>query len=105
MSVLIKMEMPKDERHHKALLIFEPDGTGKCIVEYSESYSDRHIKTFEAIEIPTPHGRLIDASVLWRLLYDYVDSIGMPDMMHFDKIMEKAFSNTPTIIPAEESET
>lgn len=51
-----------------------------------------------------PHGRLIDASAIWNLLYDYADSIGMPDMMRFDKIMEAAFSNAPTIIEAEEGE-
>lgn len=64
MSVLIKgMKMPQDGRRHKALVIFEPDGTCKIVCEYSESYSERHIKTFEAIELP-PNGRLIDADAL-----------------------------------------
>ncbi len=93
MSVLIKgMSTPKDGRRHKALVIFEPDGTCKIVCEYSESYSERHIKTFEAIELP-PHGRLIDADELIVMEYGGI------------KFVPKEFiDNAPTIIPAEEDE-
>lgn len=93
MSILIKdMEMPKDEG--VALYIY-PDGRAKLWRPHALVGHE-----FEAIPVPT-HGRLIDASVIWNLLYDYADSIGLPNMMHFDKIMEAAFSSAPTIIPAE----
>lgn len=100
MSVLIKgMKMPQDGRRHKALVIFEPDGTCKIVCEYSESYSERHIKTFEAIELP-PHGRLIDADAMqmewFNLNFDRKITDGTLAYWNFQ------LSKMPIIIPAEE---
>lgn len=124
MSVLIKgMEMPQDGRRHKALVIFEPDGTCKIVCEYSESYSERHIKTFEAIELP-PHGRLIDAdemvasvkrqTEIMREIAKEVDKLKPianskelddVDLTDVAEIIEKGFlqeiANAPTILEAE----
>ena len=94
---LPNMEMLKDGRRHKALLIFEPDGTGKCIVEYSESYSDRHIKTFEAIEIHTPHGRLIDADELIKFFPDKGEG-----SWTYNIVVSGIIRDAPTVIPEEE---
>lgn len=53
MSILIKgVEMPKG--HKASVLTLLPDG--RCIDEWGD--------VFEAVGVPTPHGRLIDADVL-----------------------------------------
>ena len=111
MSVLIKgMEMPQDGRRHKALVIFEPDGTCKIVIEYSESYSERHIKTFEAIELP-PHGRLIDADALAKSIKDQIELIKQFRNEELDRVAQiieagylQEIANAPTILEAEVEE-
>ncbi len=57
MSVLIKgMEMPKSNTMFTVTLKVRQDGTAEFI-----STSGKTVKSFPMIEIPTPHGRLIDA--------------------------------------------
>ena len=91
MGVYIQnMEMPKDGRQHRSLFCFEPDGTAKAIVEYSESYSERHVKTFQMIEVPE-HGRLIDADALIAA-HEQVCSWSMKFNLDL----------APTIIPADQ---
>lgn len=60
------------------------------------------------IEIPTPHGRLIDADALWDRMYKYSDNEGakMPFgdndfMIHKDSACE-LIEDAPTIIEAED---
>ena len=54
-------------------------------------------------ELP-PHGRLVDADALKRSIYDYADAIGISNMFYFDEVIQSAFENAPTIIPASEEE-
>lgn len=97
MSVLIKgMKMPKDGCHH-TITIYS-DGTvaiGKA-------------NNYEAIEVPTPHGRLIDANAIQNEMY--CKSFETDDgRQKWDsglwiryKIFEEAIADVPTVIESEE---
>ena len=57
MSVLIKgMEMPKSNTMFTVTLRVRQDGTAEFI-----STSGKTVKSFPMIEVPTPHGDLIDS--------------------------------------------
>lgn len=94
MSILIKgMEMPKEQ----ALRIMLKNGqlfvdNGSCFAEY------------EAVEVPTPHGRLIDADEFRKVIE------ALPNCYNgFSDTYDKAciiglMDEHPTIIEAEEAE-
>ena len=57
MSILIKgMELPKERATYHALVNFYTEGVGSISVTV-----DNITTTYDMVEIPTPHGRLIDA--------------------------------------------
>lgn len=57
MSILIKgMEMPKSNTMFTVTLRVRQDGTAEFI-----STSGKTVKSFPMIEVPTPHGDLIDS--------------------------------------------
>lgn len=90
MAVLINMEMPKED----IMMILSPDGT--------VTFMDH--KTAEAVEVPEPHGRLIDADATLKLLQglgnrDYRREKGT--IMEAMKMLSYE-EYTPTIIPASE---
>lgn len=58
MGVYIDMEMPT--KKNGAVLIIYPDG--KCAFEDG--------KTYQAVPVPEPHGRLVDADALHKLFED-----------------------------------
>ena len=66
MSVLIKgMDMPKEGLYN--LSFVKSDGVTICLIE--ELYPDgggRLVEHKGVVEIPTPHGRLIDADALFE---------------------------------------
>lgn len=78
MSLLIKgMNMPKhaikngtDDTLYRSCVIVHPDGTAELILDstFADMFGFEHnLNRFPLVEIPTPHGRLIDA--------DDIDSI------------------------------
>lgn len=88
MSVLIKgMKMPKDEEVR--ILLF-PNGqvfidNGVYFLEYELEY--------EAVEVPTPHGRLIDADELevdteWSDYYDGYQSYSAMQIKYAPTVLE-----------------
>ena len=92
MSVLIKgMEMPKSNTMFTVTLRVRQDGTAEFI-----STSRKTVKSFPMIEVPTPHGRLIDADRLMKSFSYFEFSSDMGDAMEM-------LSNTPDIIEAEMS--
>ena len=99
MSILIQgMEMPKTCdycKFHEPFLDFAYCDLGEMDMEYKDIANCRH-PDCPLIEIPTPHGRLIDA-----------DEIEMPclETTADQKWMEIAIKSTPTVIEAEGSET
>ena len=67
MSILIKgMEMPKSNTMFTVTLRVRQDGTAEFI-----STSGKTVKSFPMIEVPTPHGRLIDENELLRHKYGF----------------------------------
>ena len=102
MSILIKcMEMPKEDNISHVILHIHSDGTcavtGK--VYETEGGVPVAVAAFEmygeAVEVPTPHGRLIDADELPKIAYEHMDDTALAGL-------ENAFERMPTIIEAEE---
>lgn len=93
MSVLIKgMNMPK-EGECQALIIHSD---GSISVNLNST-------NYRAVEVPTPHGRLIDADKLLEVLDKTqkefeADTFGN---LHIDYISDE-FNDAPTVIEAEE---
>lgn len=104
MSVLIKgMKMPKHaavdgekDTVYKCAVLAHPDNTVELVIDeiFATPYYNGHdIQRYPLIEIPTPHGRLIDADELKKdriKLYGTTDVVLMADI-----------ENAPTIIEAE----
>ena len=96
MSVLIKgMEMPKSNTMFTVTLRVRQDGTAEFI-----STSGKTVKSFPMIEVPTPHGRLIDADALMecRLEPNHYEELKDGYIPDYD------LDSAPTIIEAEVSE-
>lgn len=84
MSIILEgIDMPKEGEHILALI----KSDGKCSY-FEETTFSRIMKTTEAIQIPTPHGRLIDA--------DKIET----DMIY--AVIDNLKNDTPTILEAEE---
>jgi hypothetical protein len=75
MSLLIEgMDMPKhavrngtDDTMYRGCVLVHPDGTAELVVDFvfADQFNfDHNLKRFSLTEIPTPHGRLIDADRL-----------------------------------------
>ena len=106
MSILIKgMEMPK---HGEGVCLivtnFENCGSPVAMLVDRESILPKDF--YDAIEIPTPHGRLIDADELFCKIdgikgWDYGDE---SDMAISAAEALSAIDDSPTVIEAEVSE-
>lgn len=93
MSIIIKgIDMPKEGEHILALI----KNDGKCSY-FEETTLSRIMKTTEAIQIPTPHGRLIDAS---ELIKSYMKGTKTDIDDFYDTI--DIIDNAPTILESEE---
>lgn len=95
MSILIKgIEMPTAQQGYMTVRIYyegtcvRPNWQGDCTV----------IKGAEAVKIPTPHGRLIDADALDKR----IEEGGCCCTEEYAEWMGKCIDNAPTIIEAEE---
>jgi len=96
MSVLIKgMEMPK---HGGGVCLivanFESCGSPVAMLVDRESILPKDF--YDAIEIPTPHGRLIDADEIEKCVHEWYD-VG-------EYVFADTIRNADTIIEAEVSE-
>lgn len=92
MSILIKgMEMPTGER--PVHIEIHQDGT---VLQWKFNESDEIIGT--AVEVPTPHGRLIDADAIpyKKIMYDEET-----DEFYYG-VTKPYIDRMPTIIEAEE---
>ncbi len=96
MSILIKgMEMPPSD---KALIMAYKDGRFIWIdLESEKTYQ------YEAVEVPTPHGRLIDADDANSYAYDILETCHDMHPWEAAREMQKIFfRDAPTVIEAEE---
>lgn len=93
MSILINgMDMPEQGIHHGAIVITE---TVNCIIINGKPYN----KCFSISEIPTPHGRLIDAD---RLIVALKNSVHENPSFLAPLITISQIEQQPTIIETEE---
>lgn len=104
MSILIKgMEMPKHaavdgekDTVYKCAVLAHPDNTVELVIDeifVTPYYNGHDIQHYPLTEIPTPHGRLIDADELKK---DRINLYGTTDV-----VLMVDIENTPTIIEAE----
>lgn len=92
MSVLIKMDMPKEKA---VAVVIHPDGTAYT-AEMTAGVCTEYLADCTAIEVPA-HGRLIDADALKQNTYEIYDPMGIIEAVPVDDI-----DNAPTVIEAEE---
>ena len=109
MSVLIKgMKLPKraavdgeKDTVYRCAILAHPDNSVDLIIDtkFASAYDNGHnIQRYPITEIPTPHGRLIDADELIGYLNEWLsDSVAL---FGFTRII----NHQPTIIEAEVSE-
>lgn len=82
MSILIKgMEMPKHagvnedkDTVYRCIVIAHPDNSAELVIDtkFASPYDNGHnVKRCPLVEIPTPHGRLIDENELLRHKYGF----------------------------------
>ena len=104
MSVLIKgMEMPNipafREKDNKvafpAAVVLEKGKAPRLVVNYKIGYVDTNLKAYELVEVPTPHGRLIDADAFLKWLKEFHPN---------DVAIMSGIKNARTIVEAEVSE-
>jgi hypothetical protein len=95
MSILIKgMDMPEHGIHHGAIVISE---TGNHLVVNRKPYN----KCFSISEIPTHHGRLIDAD---RLITRLKNTTGIAHKLDYEMFRHilSVIEHQPTVIKEDE---
>ena len=109
MSILIKgMEMPKHagvnedkDTVYRCIVIAHPDNSAELVIdtEFASPYDNGHnVKRYPLVEVPTPHGRLIDADKLLESFREALD-----EDRHFVNFFALV-DDSPTVIEAEASE-
>lgn len=109
MSVLIKgMEMPLHATRngekgtiYQCAVVVHKDNTAELVVRRESAYpfancNEAHIDKYPLIEVPTPHGKLIDADEIEKCVHEWYD-VG-------EYVFADTIRNADTIIEAEVSE-
>lgn len=107
MSILIKgMEMPKHagvnedkDTVYRCIVIAHPDNSAELVIDtkFASPYDNGHnVKRCPLVEVPTPHGRLIDADEIEKCVHEWYD-VG-------EYVFADTIRNADTIIEAEVSE-
>ena len=121
MSAIIKgMKLPQHvavngekDTAYKCVILAHPDNSVELVIDtkFASAYDNGHnIQRYPITEIYTPHGRLIDADYLIKVLQETIDNY--PDNCNDGKIVEKLvvdvckqyIDHCLTIIEAEVSE-
>ena len=113
MSILIKgMEMPKHsaldgekDTFYKGAIAVHKDGTAEMVIFRESAHvfalcNKIHLDKFSLVEVPTPHGRLIDAEKLAVKIWTEGHFVTGNDC----EIAVDFTQSAPTIIEAEASE-
>lgn len=107
MSVVIKgMKLPKHaavngekDTAYKCVILAHPDNSVELVIDskFASPYDNGHnIQRYPIIEIPTPHGRLIDADELEKCVHEWYD-VG-------EYVFADTIRNADSIIEAEVSD-
>ena len=102
MSVLIKgLNMPKDdcEAYQEIIITNNYVGNGKIQMLAHDSNTNEFIG--EVVEVPTPHGRLIDAEALSSQFHK---DTGRLHLITTHGFVSECIEDAPTVIEAEEQE-
>ena len=92
MSLLIHgTKLPRSNTMTNAVIRVRQDGTAEIIIHY-----EHKSESFKLTEIPTPHGRLIDADEIEKCVHEWYD-VG-------EYVFADTIRNADTIIEAEVSE-
>lgn len=96
MSLLIHgTKLPRSNTMTNAVIRVRQDGTAEIIIHY-----EHKSESFKLTEIPTPHGRLIDADKLTKNMRNYYPSIDY--LCCSQHVVTKGdIDNAPTVIEAE----
>ena len=90
---------------YKCAVLAHPDNTVELVIdtEFASAYDNGHnIQRYLLTEIPTPHGRLIDADKLTKNMRNYYPSID--HLCCSQHVVTKGdIDNAPTVIEAEVS--
>ena len=118
MSLIIKgMKLPQHaaangekDTAYKCVILVHPDNSVELVIDikFASAYDNGHnIQRYLITEIPTPHGRLIDADALLESIktnfYEHFGNYDSGQELLFDLIC-CSIEDSPTIIEAEESE-
>lgn len=109
-NLIIKgMEMPKhavrngtDDTMYRSCVLVHPDGTAELVVdlEYADKFNFEHsLKRFPIIEIPTPHGELIDRD---DLLYE-INRVTFVESYDYNTAYDSV-AQAETVVEAEQEE-
>ena len=104
MSVIIKgMKLPQHaavngekDTAYKCVILAHPDNSVELVIDtkFASAYDNGHnIQRYPITEIPTPHGRLIDADELEKCVHEWYD-VG-------EYVFADTIRNADTIIEAE----
>ena len=115
MSILIEgMKLPQHaavngekDTAYKCVILSHPDSSVEHVIDskFASPYDNDHkIQRYPLTEIPTPHGRLIDADELLKKLERHLDMCGDIETQYAFDTAIRILRNIPTIIEAEESE-
>ena len=99
MSIILEgIDMPKEGEHIVTLI----KSNGKCSYwkQDTEYGICEPMQTVKAIQIPTPHGRLIDIDKVKDELRDQIPCCGL-DMTYSNSNAFDTMDNAPTILEAE----
>ena len=90
MSLIIKgMKLPKNGEMKELTIGRAPNGSELIAIAHGDT-----TEFYKVVEIPTPHGRLIDA--------DYINGSGLIEWQK--SIVKAEISQAPTVVEAEVSE-
>lgn len=114
MSLIIKgMSLPKHaafngekDTVYKCVVLTHPDNTVELVIdtEFASPYDNGHnIQRYSIAEIPTPHGRLIDAERLFNI-FEPITSFPKDEQIMYVEAFLTAIKQAQTIIEAEVSE-
>lgn len=101
-DLIIKgMDVPKDYKQRSATLDRQTDdGILRLFVSDFDSEAMKYsCRVYPIVEIPTPHGRLIDADAIMDLLEK---SVPEKNRGHQFYVFRHMLRNAPTVIEAEE---
>lgn len=112
MSLIIKgMKLPKHadvngekDTAYRCIILAHPDNSVELVIdtEFTSAYDNGHnIQRYPLAEIPTPHGRLIDADILIKGLENVIAITGSEDRLVFVNDVIALIKNLPAIIEAE----